>query len=41
MEENIIDLIGEITKLSMKLNNKYEDDFFVRNRKLLYKQCFN
>ncbi|WP_111937966.1 hypothetical protein [Clostridium paraputrificum] len=30
MEENIIDLIGEITKLSMKLNNKYEDDFFVR-----------
>ncbi|MDB2105439.1 MULTISPECIES: hypothetical protein [Clostridium] len=30
MEEKIIDLIGEITKLTMKLNSKYEDDFFVR-----------
>lgn len=30
MEEKIIDLIGEITKLAMKLNSKYEDDFFVR-----------
>lgn len=30
MEENIIYLIGEITKLTMKLNNKCEDDFFVR-----------
>lgn len=30
MEEKIIDLIGEITKLTMKLNSKYEDDFFIR-----------
>lgn len=30
MEEKIIDLIGEITRLAMKLNSKYEDDFFVR-----------